>query len=79
MIKQLLVYLESIADSLITIKNYYEEALKAMVKCPKCKGCMKYTLMNNQSFYYCQLCRTYYRRIPGGGLEETDIMGGFIK
>lgn len=43
-----------------------------MVKCPYCKGCMKYRLINDKSYYCCELCNRYYHIIPGGGLVEVE-------
>ena len=48
-------------------------------RCPRCKGCMEYKPVQNYLFYYCDFCKQYYYRQPGGELVKVDNVEEFIK
>lgn len=45
------------------------------IKCDNCGGCMTYKLIENNSYYWCEFCGLWYRRIPGGDLVRLDEQG----
>ena len=45
---------------------------KYNTKCPVCKSCMVYRMFENGVYLYCDFCKSYYRKLPGGGLILVD-------
>ena len=45
--------------------------MASKTKCPLCRGCMSYRMINNKSYYWCDLCQSYYRILPGNVLEKV--------
>ena len=48
-------------------------------KCLRCLGCMQYQQIDKKLFLYCDFCKQYYHRLPGGVLERVDNLEEYVK
>lgn len=46
-------------------------------KCPRCNGCMQYLSIVGRSVLYCDFCKRYYTRNPGGELVFIEDIKAF--